>query len=190
MANKESITREVISHLGDHLKEKMPLIRNVLLDFPEYNESLTMPCLSIMSNNPTFTPQLAPYEYSQKQISGASYEFLYVVGQYDWNIQLDIWCQNKEQRHQLYDQFFKAFNSQFPVMGLTLEMSDYYKILCRYDQIGLNYDPDGEGSSQRKEWRVKIDLLGSCKAVADRKEFAILTTEIDTENVNEKVVIE
>lgn len=189
MRNKEDINREVITRLGDHLKAGMPSIRQVIHNFPEANQTLNYPCLSIFSNAPTFVPEHGAYEYQGTQKSAAKYEYLYVVGQYDWTIQIDIWCQSKEQRYQLYDQFFRAFNSQFPVMGLTLTMKEYYEILCRYDMTGLNYEPDGEASSQRKEWRVKIDLLGSCKAVVDREEFAILTTEIDTENINETVEI-
>jgi hypothetical protein len=188
--NKESVTREVVHRLGDYLLERMPMIRQVIHDFPEANIQLQYPCISIFSNEPEFSPQMAPYEYSSTQVNNTQYEFLYVVGMYEWQIQVDIWCQTKEQRHKLYDQFFRAFNSQFPIMGLSLNLTDYYDIICRYDQVALNFNTDGEAAAQRKEWRVKIDLLGNCKAIVDRSEFAILTTEINVDDVRPDVEIE
>jgi len=192
LAQNESITKEVLKHLADHLKKEMPELRQILLDFPEANKSLVYPSVSLFVQAPEYTPEMNPYLHNFVDISqpmAPKHKVRYVSGEYDWKIQADIWCQYKEERHRLYDQFYKAFNSQFPTLGLTLEMKDYFEVLCRYDMIGFNYGDDGELSSQTKEWRVKIDIIGHCKAIIERTESIIETTELDVTNINDEIII-
>lgn len=201
MANSESVTREILTVIGDHIKAQFaalpkPIELDVLHDFPEANEALNYPALSLLMQPPEFVPE--PGAYVLDKDSGntgdpekpAEYLYRYVIGSYDWTIQADLWCEYKEQRHELYNHLFNAINSQFPTMGLSLALPNYYGILARYDMIGFNYGDDGEQASQTKEWRVKIDIVGHCKAILERPEAAIEQTFVDVENVNETVIIE
>lgn len=192
MSSRAFVTKDVLVQLGKHLKKEMPDLKQVLLDFPEANKTLMYPSISLFVQSPDYVPEMNPYVASEVDISqfeAPKAKYRYVTGSYDWKIQADIWCQNKEQRHRLYDQFYKAFNSQFPTLGLTLELEDYFGVLCRYDMVGFNYGDDGELSSQTKEWRVKIDLIGHCKAILEQTQSRIESTSVDVENVNDNVII-
>jgi hypothetical protein len=174
-----SVTKEMTKRLAILLKAQMPALLDVIEDFPEPNEQLKYPCVSIMSGSPTFRPQ-APFERNVPEapsLTNGSVKTKYVVGQYEWKLQLDLWCASKEQRHKLYEQFFNAFNSQWPTMGLSLTLSGYHDEICRYDLTGYKFD-DSEAGSQRKEWRATMSVLADCEAVMERNEFVITRTQI------------
>lgn len=190
MSNIDQPSKAIVHTLGKYLKTTMPSIMKVFDGWPESNLTVEHPSLTIMTIDPGYTHEMNPYEYKYEVIKDAKYKFLYVVGEYNTSLQLDIWCRNKAERYRVIDEFQKAFLGSWPDLSLLLPMENYHDIICRYDVEDYNFDSDGEVSSQTKEWRVKIDLLAHCKAVHSREEFAILTTELDTENVNETVEIE
>lgn len=183
----ESFTKEVVRRLGNHLKSLMPELAQVVEEFPESNQQLKYPCLSIITaGDPTHTP-CDPYLLRKKDAISNKASVLYVSGSYDLTLQLDFWAASKEQRSKIYDSFYKAFNSQWPVMGLSLILENYYNTIGRYDLTSYRFN-DGEESSQRKEWRAKVKIIVTAKAVLERKEFIIAETELQTD-ISEVITI-
>lgn len=184
MNNKEEVTREIMYEIGLFLKKNMPSLKQVLIGFPESNVTLNVPSMTITMQDPGYQPEVQPYEWKQKTqpkpgATDAKYQYLYVYGEYNAALQLDIWTANKEERYRLLDQFKKAMLKNWPDLSIILPMANYYDVLCRYDFENYNIQDDGELTSQTKEWRVKIDLLAHCKAVHSVEEFAIIETEVD-----------
>lgn len=182
--SSESVTEELIKRIGEHLKDNMPNLSDVLYEFPESNIEIDYPSLSIIqAGDLDYTPEMTPYPYVEigsGDITASKADVRYVVGQYNGVLQLDLWCRNKEERDDLYEEFFQAFNSQFPVLGLTLSLTDYHSALCRYDLRGSSKE-DSEISSQRKEWRVRIDVMFNCKAILEKEEFIVEETEVTSD---------
>lgn len=174
-----SVTKEVVKRLALYLKAQMTDLAQVLEDFPEANQALNYPCLSVMTGTPKHLPR-APQFVSSVAGTSPALTSKYVVGDYEWSLQLDLWCSSKEERHALYEKFYNAFNSQWPTMGLSLTLSEYHGEICRYDLSDYKFD-DSEAGSQRKEWRTKIVVLANCQAIKTHDEFAVITTELTTE---------
>jgi hypothetical protein len=178
-----SCVKAVLENLGRHLKSKMPHLAQVIYEFPSANVQLRYPSISILAGNPQFTP-LHPYLLTQGQTQNNKASVKRVVGAYDFELQLDLWCRDKFERFSMYEEFFQAFNSQIMPMGLSLKMSDYYDVWCRYDLIGYDLD-DSEISSQRAEWRARINLLANTRAVIEKTEIVVETIENNLTTPNE-----
>ena len=144
----------------------MPTLENVNYEFPSANIPLVFPSITITyQGDVSYMPQLNPSVYSSGAIADHKADTLYIVGQYDGSLQLDMWCKNKEQRNDMYQEFYKAFNPNFPSrMNLSLNLTDYYNIKCNYDLTSFSKE-DSEVSSQTREWRTRISVLVNCNAL-------------------------
>ncbi len=125
---------------------------------------------------------------------------VYNMGQYNLNLQIDLWCEYKAQREAFYQVFMDIMDTQFfendAPAGLSLVLPDYFDAIARYDQVSYNY-MDGEESSQRSEWRVMIRIITTFprlkKKVASKIKEAIIKhnvsdTLIDDTNEETKPV--
>lgn len=187
--NIESVTEEVAKRLAAHLKSAVPKLKSTKLEFPEPNEKLDYPCLTVDMGTVTFRA-LQPYELENPPAPANHLsEVKWVVGIYDIPIQLDLWTRNKEERDDLFHLLFEALNPNITPMGLSLRLTDYYNLWCRYDVTGHD-TPDTERASQQGEFRVKIDLLANCKAVRLNKSRIMETIQTDLQVLDEDDDIE
>lgn len=182
MADPTSVTKEVLTRLGAHLRLGMPTLQEVTYGFPEANAQLKFPSLTIVTSRGTNFRAFPPYVDRQGSTAGVNGDVYYCVGEYDWKLQLDFWTPYKEQRHALYERFFQAFHSQMPILGLSLQLAGYHNAWCRYDLTDFEI-ADSEDQSQRKEWRLKVGVIAECKALMLRSEYLIKhgETQFDTQ---------
>ncbi len=163
---------------------------NILEEWPEANRDMEYPIMSVISKPEKFTPHPSNVLSTTDIVGGdndGKLSVIYNTGQYDIGIQIDIWCDNKEKRGELYQEFIDAFNNQFITedlpMGVSATLVDYYNSIARYDMIGYNYPSDGN-SSQIGEWRVKIDLTSNFRSlkevVRNKMTNIVLQDEIST----------
>jgi hypothetical protein len=169
--------KSVLENLGKYLKSSIPAIVQVTYEWPAPNVQLKYPSLSIISGDPQFTPGMVR-ELSRGTISGHKSNVKSIIGEYDFNLQLDFWCRDKVERSTLYEEFFWSFNPDSSAGGLSLQMADYHGIWCRYDLTGYKLS-DAESSSQRAEWRLMINILANTSAVREKAEFVMETIEND-----------
>jgi hypothetical protein len=157
----------IIETLADYIGTELPEL-SILEEFPNHNDQLTYPALSIIT-----VGDVGYRPYSSKELLDSSVDpdnpstndiNVYAIGHYDLNIQLDIWASNKEQRAEYYEKVMNVLDKQLidddMPSGLSLPLKDYYNIIARYDHTGYNY-VDGEDSANRTEWRAKIKILGN-----------------------------
>jgi hypothetical protein len=182
-----------IKSLANYLRTELPDVQ-VLEDWPDPKEQLSMPTISIIaSGNRGYThcfPQF--WKKTVNEENALLDDVVYRVGQYDFTLQLDLWCEYKVQRGELYERVHDALNKQFLTdspAGLSLELEDYHDLIARFDQAGYTY-LDSEENSQRSEWRVKIDVLVNHSRLAvktqSRMEEITLQNQIsDTVDVEE-----
>jgi len=173
--SNESISEVLPKALGEYLKLNVPGIKEFYDEFPNASVAFKMPSVSIISKNYEFSPEMSPYRISTGTIVNNKAKVLYVVGDYEVGIQLDIWAGSKEERDDLFDATFNSLNPKISPMGLTLKLNEYFDSLCDYLYVGHEF-ADSDERSQRDEWRATLSLLATCKAIRDRKEFIITVT--------------
>jgi hypothetical protein len=181
----DSASKEVVKRLALFLKQKMPELQEVLEDWPEPNIALKYPALSIFSGPPVIHRHLQTVKKTIEEIDGEDVKssVKYVVGDYEWRMQLDIWSGSKPERHRLYESFYRAFNDQFvrdemETLGISLRLENYHNIIARYNLVSFAFD-DSEAGSQRKEWRTKIVVLVNCDAILEKEQFKIVETQVE-----------
>lgn len=161
--------------IGKYLLANMPL-NQVIQDFPAPNEELKYPSLSITHDTANAYTNLIPYSIPNgANVVNNAKELLYIVGQWDFKIQLDFWARNKVERDALFSQFFAAFNPQVEPMGLSLMLKSYFNLWVRYDLNSYTHKDD-EQASQRQEWRTMVGLLVHAKHALTQKQFMITQT--------------
>ena len=186
MVKVESATEEVINALATHLESGIKGL-HTMSGFPEANARLKYPMIAISNKFMNLT-NVCPYEHKIGDIEDHQALVEYVVGEYDFEIQLDIFERTKEERDDLYQKFFDAFNSNFPAPGLKLVLDKYYSVVCSF-QI-TRYEPNmNENRSKTKEWRSLVDISGNCKAIRC-KEMPIITQEPQVELEADPTIVE
>lgn len=175
----ESITDIVLETLGAYLKSNVSGVRQVIHGFPEPNINMKFPSISVLSKKPGYAG-VDPYEYSKGQVSGTKAKVKFVVGQYDWKIQVDLWHLTREELDDLYEKFFSAVNPDIPdKSGLVLTMDKYHGNTCEYTMTAMQ--PMTEASeSRRKQWRISIDLVANCLAIIEKEQY-IITQPIEVQ---------
>jgi len=178
LASVESPSDVVTETLAEYLKDSIRGL-TALSQFPESNHRFKFPTVSL-EISPSGYENYKPYEASRGNVSSNKSTVLYVVGQHNWSIQMDIWHKTKEQAHDLYQQIVKVLNPDIPTKtGLVLDLEEYHGTKCQYIATGVETN-FGEESSQRKEWRLMVSMNANHKALLDKEEFIITQTpEID-----------
>lgn len=190
----ESITEIVPKVLAAYLKLNVPALQQVFDEFPASTQKINMPSVSVFASSDAKFRPLMPYVTSQGATGvDNKANVRWAVGIYDFNLQLDLWARNKEERDDVFDSLFNALNPNISPMGLVLPMMEYFNQLCDYLYVGHTFQ-DSEVRAQRDEWRVTFNLLVTCKAIRERSEFIIETTQTAAEieqvgQIDETVVI-
>jgi len=182
---KESLSEQVIETLADFLKVQMPILREVYEDFPNPDERIKVPSASILTLNPVFEAEKNPFEIEiPVPDSNNEFEIKWVVGNYQFPLQLDLWGASKKERHELFEDAFFALNQNVEPQGINLKMNGYFGLTAHY--FITNYRlSDTEGASQRRERRATIEMTADTLGVVEKKEFAIVSTMVnDTGEVN------
>jgi len=165
--------------LGAYLKAQVPVIQEVLNEWPEANQQLKYPSLVITGNSPEYS-NLMTYALNMDPVVDNKRKVRYVIGQYDLNMQVTVWCRNKKERLDIHELIFKAMNPQVEPAGLVLTLTDYFSIQASYDIAGHQL-PDDEEAAQRREWRATLQVLGHVKAIIEKEEFSMATIETTLE---------
>ena len=188
MSDPASPITEVTRELAKYIENNMDKIVSVNDEWPNPNEELETPSMTITSVSPEYVDH-PPTVISKKELASGKLKVLYEIGQYNLRMQLDIWADYKDQRGELYEQFDNAFNKAFleqdKPRGLILNLPNYHNQLVNYTQMGYNF-PDSENNSQTGEWRVKIDLIVNFRRVKEvtrnKMDEIKLTSDITDDN--------
>lgn len=169
----------IVEQLKKLIEENIPEFERISLEWPNYQENLNMPCMSIMTiGSPQYSHQM-PVLRQYDDAEGVSE---YYVGFYDMTLHLDIWAEYKQTRGDLLEKVFDLFHKQWveqgQALGLSLTLEDYYNVIARYDLNGYTY-MDSEESSQRDEWRAKVVVLVNCPRVLTKIESKMTEITLD-----------
>lgn len=160
----------LIRSLADHLGKVMPSVKSVIYDFPEANEQLVYPGISVYCVKPVFTP-IAPYLKSKKAAYQQNEQWFVpvqqVYGKWDLDITVDIWAKYRAQRDQLLAEITKAFSPSFEDDSIRLTLTQYFDEPVIYSFAGVQGRNTSEEQSQRGEWRLMCSVLTNCSAIRE-----------------------
>jgi hypothetical protein len=187
--NIQPLEKELVHQLALFLKKSMPSLHSALEEWPDTNVQLDFPSISIMTKKPIYTP-FTPVIYNQvpkvdQPMDQPRLTCDMMVGEWDQPLQLDLWCANKEQRNQLFDEFFKAFTLAVPdgPVGVSLQLPNYYNAWSRFDMDNYQY-LDDEASAQRSERRAVISVLSNVPAIRTQVLNTIKVLEVESQIVD------
>lgn len=166
----------------------------VYQEWPYANEQLTYPTLTISTVKPKRMPHM-PYQIvltspdtDGKVIANE------VVANWDFQMQLDLWCSDKAMRKDYTDRIIALFNSQEMDAsglnkpdGLSLQMTAHFNEWVRYE-IDTTECIDDEAGAQRQERREKIMVLVNCREVRQRTYYAMKNIDVHIQAPTDPVV--
>ena len=184
----EDITEEMVKVLRLHLEGLKLGFKEIFNEWPAGNFTLKYPSLSIItSGDPLFTKtQNKPIVLTGTIGADKKAKVLRETGTWEWDLQVDLWCKNKNQRTEFLRKLEEALDpdtASESKSGLHLVMPNYYNDFCSYTYEGYSYE-DSEISSQRREWRSLLRVKADAKSLRDKREFIMETIELDLETRN------
>ena len=200
MALEPNIT--VVRTLVNFFNANVVGLTDVLEEFPDPNQDLNYPSISIITSG---TPELINWMPSAfSKVDNAQdpdkLDIVYVMGQYNLSLQVDLWAEYKSQRAEFFQKILDVMDKEFidndKPTGLSLPLVDYHGAIARYDQVGYNY-MDNESESQRNEWRALFNILVSFPRLVPKTQPKIIegqiinnvsSEEFDDKNEETKVV--
>ncbi len=200
MALEANVT--AVRTLVSNFKANIAGITDVLEEFPNPNQDLNYPSISIITKGDVEHVNWMPSVFKKPDnvIDPNKADVVYIVGQYNFSLQVDLWTEYKPQRAEFFQKILDAFDKQFidseQPTGLSLVLDDYHGGIARYDQVGYNY-LDNESESQRNEWRAIFDVLVSFprlllktqpKIIEGQINSNVSVEEFDDDNEETKVV--
>ena len=82
------------------------------------------------------------------------------MGEYNLQLQGDIWTEYKEMRSHFYEKFQKFMDRESSggrSTGISLRMKSYFNKLARFDLTDYSFH-DSEETSERGEWRLRLSI--------------------------------
>ena len=153
-----------VKTLADKLNE-VEGINKVFVEFPGPNLDLLPPSISLITANSKLMPRM-PIAVSSSPLNpddNDNLNVIYSVGDYEIDIQMDIWTEYKAQREEVYNQIRKLFDSQIKddlSYGLKLLIPEYFNSWASYDLGDYSY-PDNETMALKGEWRLKVPVIAN-----------------------------
>lgn len=176
----------VVDELIAFLKRELPGIGSTSSEWPEPGQAIVYPALAVITRGDAiFTPQKKREDLSAR---GDDYEVSpgkpriatrYVVGRWEIPLQIHLWAVSKIERTKLDMLMVVALNAR-EGGGLALRLKQSFGEWATITMQKARYN-DTEESTQRKEWRVIVDVVADCNALVAKVDPVILTTEVQSE---------
>lgn len=149
-----TLVKALKNHFGNGLK--------VINGWPNPKNKMVLPSLSVISLERNFKARYPTLIKTSPNLENPEYnDSVYLIGDYNYPIQLDLWCEEDFERSIWVEKIESFFNSQFldneQPTGLSLKLIDYSDMIARYDNVNYTY-VDGEDSIQRSEYRAKFSV--------------------------------
>ena len=163
-----------VKTLAKHIQENIPEIKKVYDFWPSSKDKMDLPSITLLANKrpvTSYPPELL--KTSDNPENPDLIDSVYLIGHFDYTIQLDLWCDTKSERQKMEkkveDLFTQNFSENEGQLGIELTLHDNDDVIARYDNVGYDYFDDGESSSL-SEYRVKFEILVSHPKVIKKTE--------------------
>lgn len=178
MSDSVWAVQSCLKNMLSYLKTKIPAL-TVYSEWPNENDKLIFPAVTLLSGKIGFMNLMIEQDSVSDPDVDGRVTAVEVIGEYDFKMQLDLWCTSKFQRDVLMGQIIDALNpiSASPqgdqnTSGVALQLTDYFNSWANFSTENSQYIDD-EAGAQRQERRAKIDILVNCRAIRARTYYAI-----------------
>lgn len=165
----ESFEKAAVKSLAASILTADLGFNSIIQEWPTPNQVLTLPALSII-NQPSRFFRKAAQVLNVGTVTAHEAEALYDVGDFEMNMQLDIWAKTKLERSRLYQSLFDLLNGNFEKNCYALQMTDYHNQWATYQQVGHEFVNSSENGS-RSEYRAIVRLEVLSRAVLAKTEY-------------------
>lgn len=183
----EDISEEIIKGLRSYLESQSLGFREIFNEWPAGNFSIKYPSLSILTvGTPEYRAKMNKPIVLIGPVSNNKAKVLREVGFWEFDLQLDLWCKDKNQRTLFLRKLEEALDPNListGISGLHIKLPEYHNDYCSYTYQGYSYE-DGEISAQRREWRSILRVKADARSLREKTEFIITQTELDLETRN------
>ena len=187
----EDLSEEIIKVLRKYIEGITPAVgfKEIFNEWPAGNFTFDHPSLTILTvANPEYRANMnKPIKAIENFDAGTKQaDVLREVGFWEFDLQLDLWCKNKNQRSEFLrklEELLDPNEASKGKAGLHILMPAYYNDICSYTYTGYSYE-DGEISAQRREWRASLRVKADARSLRNNKEFIMEQTVIDLELKN------
>ena len=187
--------QEVPLALTDYLRAEIPELKNVLTEWPEPNEDLDYPSLSvrthgtpkIMIQNKTFVKKVGELNTEDN-----TQDILYSIGMVEVPIRIDIWAGFNDERADIYQKINEAFQKSLIEneghRGLRLQLERYFDAYAEYLISGYTILDDAfESQTASKRAVMNVECIVP-DLILVKGQHIVETAEIETE-ISEEVII-
>lgn len=174
----ESPNIEILNELAEYLQRHIR-VKQTVIGWPDGAQKLSLPAMSLHVKRAREV-SYPPHMILAANIENNTADTSYLVGEFEFTIQLDLWCKTSAERYDALEKVRQIFHSQHdvPVPILNLPLAKYHKTMATYTMTG-NSIPDSSATPLTQEWRVMVDILASCSQIATRENEKIITQDPD-----------
>ncbi len=193
----ENAIDAAVSQLERYLTENVSEIRKVYREWPNPSYQMYLPSASLLTAAHEITLS-RNFEKDREDISGTDVEkkIIWHAGYMGFVVQMDLWTDSKEDRHDLAEKIFRVLNPDIGLTsGLSLTLEQYYNAICRYE-VDTTAIEDNEDKAIRNEWRYRFDLRSHMDLLIPKDEYIAATIELQSEtqdiagNTIDQVIVE
>ena len=165
-------------------------------EWPYANQVLKYPSLTITQlGDAARTPLMPETDSVGPQNDVGQVVANEITAEYDYQLQLDLWCADKLMRRQYTNSLLEAFRDPPTPSGaniadgLTLAVPDYYNVPARLEIVSHAHRDD-EQSAQRQERRERIVLVVNVREITQRTYYAMksIQTQVDVSESDESAL--
>lgn len=167
---------EAIKSLGEYVDKEIPRLKKTLIGFPPANYRLQFPSVSLNMTQVPWQPRM--YQELKVIADNTRGSVLWSVGEYEFNLQLDIWAATESERYELIKDITNAFIKSRGV--LILNLPRYYEQKA-YFSLGAISLEDSEIASQTRSYRATASVSVSFPMVTETEEYLITDIELDSD---------
>jgi hypothetical protein len=169
---------EILNALAEHLTRLMRF-KQTVIGWPDGSQKLTLPAVSMIVKKGRVNP-FPPHVLGVTNIKDNAADTAYVTGEWEFSIQLDLWCKTSAERYDALERLTQVFFSQGErtVPIITLILPKYHKTRATYNMVSASI-PDAAATPLAQEWRVMVEVMASCSQIIVRENEALITQDAD-----------
>ena len=165
--------------LKEKIKQDIPKL-DVIDEWPRPDQQLNLPSFSIISMGRQEIAPRIPVNYKNEDIENENLKVkaYYTLGEYNINLQGDLWTEYKKQRSYYYELIQDVLDGDIhDGTGLNLVMKNYYNQIAQFYLTDYAFDDSSEMAT-KGEWRTRFTIMLNFERIKLATENKIVETTI------------
>jgi len=183
------INEIIVKSIGEYLLSEVTDLNEYVDGFPEANQDIDYPSISLIVLSSKFEKEKNPREITRGSEVGNEASIKYQIGQWEIQVQLDLWASYKAQRSDIGIKIYEALNKNGEAGNLALQLTDYHNEYANITFTGMN-DQNDEAGSHEKEWRRRYDIIVDVAEILEKTEGIMKDLSTQADDIGFNVIVE